>query len=620
MSVIKMDGEKLLQHYKEKAPRELIELYEGVADKFYDIGDIKRDPVNTMYSPEFIGLTTDLIMEAATGQIDNVDYNSLNESVIFEGYDDIHSTESVSLADSHKRNIRQLLENSATEVRTIANQWNLNQLTPFDAFLPFTIVRSYEQLVGKDLIPTQTPPKDFIRIKQEYKYIVTKDNKRYLRPDVYNDAATAKLILDSAKGARVTQAWFPEGTEVDEGEADYTYGDKFYKVPDRLTLNNFDLLEACGGNREIGDDLDINISVNAVRAVVENAVGETQVVEMSGFHAYPDVTSISPQRSVSFAVRIPVKNAEGEIESFVEDKVYGEFNAYTKSFNLVSAFGYVKQVQFDGNMSNKNNLEYISFTNEFSLEEHPIPEGYTVNVPITKEDMDLFNRTASIDIVAVAANETTELFTQLEDGYIINKINEDRAQWVGKGEGEHPFQHMHGPIVFEKHVSIARDSTRFLKINAQIQDNVQFAISSLINDIRDTLRSEPFRLVAFAHPNVCTLFTGADNTDWKVTPGSSVVGDGIRNDYRMGIHTCQGDSFRICSSIKFNKKDGVRFLIYPVNEQNFLTWKHFKFSMWFSRDYRNPQMQLVPNFKGYSRFYTHSYIPLQASLFIDDWE
>ena len=88
----------------------------------------------------------------------------------------------------------------------------------------------------------------------------------------------------------------------------------------------------------------------------------------------------------------------------------------------------------------------------------------------------------------------------------------------------------------------------------------------------------------------------------------------------MGVYTANGDSFRLISSQKIKKEDGVRFLIFPVNEQNFLSWKHFKYSMYFDRDHRNLQMQLVPNVMGMSRFYTHAYVPLQANLYIKDWE
>ena len=39
-----------------------------------------------------------------------------------------------------------------------------------------------------------------------------------------------------------------------------------------------------------------------------------------------------------------------------------------------------------------------------------------MNAPITPEDMHLYNQTASIDIVANAINEATEMFTEFEDG------------------------------------------------------------------------------------------------------------------------------------------------------------------------------------------------------------
>ena len=281
-------------------------------------------------------------------------------------------------------------------------------------------------------------------------------------------------------------------------------------------------------------------------------------------------------------------------------------------------YGFVNQVQFAGHLSNKNNTEYLSFTNEYGVEQHPIPEGYKSNVPITPEDMQLFNETASIDIVATAMSEMTEIFTQLEDGEIINKIDEEFIRWQGKGKDEHPFQYVFGPVVFEKEVDVKHDSTRLLKRYEVVQDEINYALRAFIGDMRDSLKNEPFRLVAFAHPNTASLFVG-NNVNWKITPDASGL-EGTRMDYKMGVYTSNGDSFRIITSQKIKEADGVRFLIFPVNEQNFLSWKHFKYSMYFDRDHRNAQMQLVPNIMGYSRFHTHSYTPLQGKLYIRNYK
>lgn len=612
-----MTKEDLLSYYKSNSPKDLIALYEGMVDKFYDIEDLKASP-NAMFTSEMAPLVTDYAMEACQSAINRVDYG--DETQIFESYtgDTDVVREEVLVSDAHQRNIRQILENSMADTRTAAaNQFNLNQLTPFDAFLPFTIIRSYLPLIGKDLIPTQTPAQPFIRIKQQYKYIVTKDNKRYLRPDIYNDTSKSQMILDTARGAEITQKWYPEET-VSSGEGDITVKGVKYDLPSTLSISGLDILSECGGLAEIGDDLDIDIHVKGIRAKVVDDNGTTHIIEQTGYKAYPDITSISPQRSVSFKVPIVIKDEDGNIIKRVEDRIYGEYNFDTHSFNLVSMYGYVRQVQFGGHMSNKNNMEYFSFTNEYGVEQHPIGEGYNSQVPITKEDMDLYNQTASIDIIATATNEMIEIFTQLEDGSIINKIDRDFVEWRGKGEGDHPFEHFHGKIVFEKEVDVKPDSTRLLRRNEFVQDEIQYALSRFICDMRDVMAAEPFKLVAFAHPNICSLFVGT-NVDWKITPGTA-AGDGIRSDYKMGVYTAQGDSFRILTSQKIKEEDGVRFLIYPINEQNFLSWKHFKYSMFFSRDYRNPQMQLVPNIKGMSRFYTHSYTPLQAKFYIRNYK
>ena len=617
-----MNKDQILKYHRDNSPKDLIAMFEGLRQKLWDVVDIKDNP-SYMFKPETTDIVANYVIENYQSVIEGVDYGK--ETQVIESYDDNVADVVAPVSQVTVHNLKQLLENSAAEVRTAnANQFNLNQLTPFDAFLPFVIIRSYLPLIGKDLMPTITPPQPFIRIKQMYKYIVTKDNKKYLRPDIYNDAAAGKAILDTAKGPRVTDKWFPEGTEVSSpsSEADYDYkeGEKYYKVPEaNMPPQSIDLLAESGGLIAVGDALDIDVCVDGIQAVVTAKDGTTKtVVTQTGYAAYPDLTSITPQRSISFDVKIPVKDKTGKVESYVTDRIFGDFNASTNVFNLVSMYGHVKQVQFNGHLSNKNNTEYLSFTNEYGVEQHPIPEGYTSNVPITPQDMQLYNETASIDIVATAMSEMTEIFTQLEDNEIINKIDEDFAKWKGKGQDEHPFQHMFGPVVFEKTVDVRHDSTRLLKRNEYVQDEINFALRSFIGEMRTTLGNEPFRLVAFCHPNVASLFVG-DHIDWKITPGGAGM-EGIRMDYSMGVYTANGDGFRIITSQKIKEDDGIRFLIFPVNEQNFLSWKHFKYSMYFDRDHRNAQMSLVPNIKGYSRFYTHSYTPLQAKLKITNYK
>lgn len=617
---ISLTKDQRLKIFKETSPKGLISLVEGLADKLSYLTDIYTDS-RQMFSQSVSEVTNNFTMEACQALLESVDYGE--ETQTMESYDaegNVIAREDVHVADAHKMNLQQMLENSASEMRVaMANQHNLNQLTPFDAFLPFTIIRSYLPLIGKDLIPTQTPAQSFIRVKQEYKYIVTKDNKKYLRPDIYNDTDASKAILNTAKGPEVTKEFYPKATRLESVDsADVVIDGVGYQLPtDGVSISNFNLLQESGGLVEVGDDLDIDVCIDGIRAVVEHE-GQKYVIEQSGYAAYPDVTSISPQRSVNFPVVLPIKDEDGNVIRTYQDTVYGEYNAYTKSFNVTSLHGLVKQVQFGGHLSNKNNHEYLSFTNEYGVIQHPIPEGYRSNVPITVEDMQLFNETSSIDIVATAINEMTEIFTQLEDSSIIEKIDHEHKVWAGKGEDEHPFEHFHGRIVFEREVPVRHDSTRLLKRNEYVQDEIQYAVSRLIGDIRDVVKAEPFKVVAFCHPNVASLFVGT-NVDWKITPGSTGA-DGIRTDYNMGIYTANGDSFRLISSQKIKKEDGVRFLIFPVNEQNFLSWKHFKYSMYFDRDHRNAQMQLVPNVMGMSRFYTHAYVPLQANLYITDWD
>ena len=163
----------------------------------------------------------------------------------------------MTVSEAYRHNLRALIENSLQDGMTQmqitpnVNNRNINELTPLDAFVPMTIVRSYLPLCGKELIPYIVPKMDFIRFKEVKKWIVTKDGNKYRRPDVYNDMDAVQNIIASGKGRRVTNEWFPKGEEVagatTAGEGQYVDNECVVrKFPELLRLKDFDLLLEIG--------------------------------------------------------------------------------------------------------------------------------------------------------------------------------------------------------------------------------------------------------------------------------------------------------------------------------------------------------------------------------------
>ena len=72
--------------------------------------------------------------------------------------------------------------------------------------------------------------------------------------------------------------------------------------------------------------------------------------------------------------------------------------------------------------------------------------------------------------------------------------------------------------------------------------------------------------------------------------------------------------------MKFKEEDGVRGLGFPINEQNFLSWKHFKRALYFDRDHRIQQMSNNPNIMCVATFHTHVYVPPSFQLIIKDYD
>lgn len=616
----KLSEKERLAYFKQSVPADLIESFESVRESLSEYTDIVKNP-GELFSTDLESIVLDRCMESVIPVIEGAcgaDEETYLVSDDSADDEDVMESMSMSATELCQHNIRALIENSTEVMRSTPNQRNLNELTPFDAFLPFVIVRSYLALVGPNLIPTQVPTQDFIKFKRERKYVVTKDNTRYLRPDVYNDPAAVSNILDTAKGDAVYGEWYPAATEVEgapPSKYDYKEGDKYYNLPSKCDISNFDLLVKSGGIRAAGDSLDIDVCIDSVKCIVEHD-GTPHIVEVMGLECYPDVGSISPQRSISATIPIQVTNESGDVIATYYDKIYGDYNASTATFNLVSLKGYVRQVKFGGHLSNKNNTSYFNFTNEFETWAHPIPEGYRCNVPITVEDMQLYNKTASIDIVAYSINEMTELFTQFEDAKMIDTINKSFTKW--ENVTDHPFKYFDHAVSFSKEIDVTYNKTRMFKRNEAIQDDIQYALSRTISELRNVCKNEPFKVRLFAHPNIASLFVG-DNIDWKITNGGQIT-DSIRADYNMGIYTCQGDSMMLITSQKFREDDGLCGLVFPVDEKNFISWRHYKHAMYFDKDHRISEMPNVPNIVGISRFLTKDYTPLQFRLKIKNYK
>ena len=603
--------------YSTAATKDIVASLEGLQQYLSNVVDLKNNPEG-VYNTELFPLIEEYVVSGVREQIAASIDPGDNNVVFMESLTDSEEEVSTPMetVDAHMHNISQLLENSLVDGRTpSANLRNINELTPLDAFIPLMITRSYLPLCGKDLIPYVVPKMSYVRLKELQKWINTRDGKKYRRPDVYNDTAAVMDIIKSGKGRRVSANWFPAGEETDAAVEGSTYTDEegvIRTIPtDVLRLDNFDLLEESGGNRSIGDALSHDVYVEAARGVVQMSDGTSKVVEVDHINAYYDLTSYTPQRSISFEVVYAAHNeTSGETEKFV-DKIYGEYNASEAMFQLVSQRGYTKQVRFGGNLSNKNNIEYFSFSNDFITYQHVIPEGIRSNFPITYEDTLMYKETANIDIVASGINEMNEIFINLEDSSIIAEF--DRYYTAYKDKTDHNCMRFTGhKIAWEEEVDLSIGAERFFKRLVYIQDELQYALNATVRKIRTVCGNEPFKIHIGCHPNVASLFVG-DNVDWKIHAGQTVA-DQIRADYHMGIYTAQGDSMRVVTSMKFKEEDGIRIFVQPVNEENFMTWKHFKRSLYFDKNHHIQEMSNNPNIMGVAQFYTHGYIPFQVKI------
>ena len=609
------------------AAKELTAMMESLAQRVSTLVDLKNHP-ESIYDTSVKDFIVNEAMNMFESDIALSAYDAgIDEKVYMEGLteEEDETYTPMSVAEAHEHNIRTMLENSLQDGRTHymvaqnANNRNINELTPLDAFIPMIIVRSYLPLCGKDLIPYVVPKMDFIRFKEVQKWINTKDGGRYRRPDVYNNKDAVQKIIASGKGREVTKDWFPRGEEVEgasEADADqqqYTDEDGTVRtIPaDILRLQGLDLLVESGGDRNIGDALSHDVYICGARGIVKASDGVDYVVENGNVKGYYDVTSYTPQRSINTNITYTIHFEDGRPDESFTDTIFGEYDAESASFKVVSVMGITRQIQFGGNLSNKNNMEYISFSTSFSTYQHSIGEGMRSNFPISYEDVQLYRDTANIDIVANAVNEMTEIFVQLEDTDVVGFFERcyKRTENVLRHGG---MRFTDSIVTWGSEVDLTYSAGNYFKVNESNQDRLQYALSTMIADISTVCGNEDFRCILASHPNTARLMVG-DNYDWKISRGQA-MSSGIRSEYNMGVYTAQGDSMKLVTSKKIDEETGINVLVYPVNEENYQTWKHFKRGMYFDRNHHIKEMPNNPNIMGVANFQSHSYIPFQTRL------
>lgn len=622
MATNSLTRSQMLSMYSNERTKDILEGLSGLQEALTTV-DLNQNPT-AVYAEDNYSLIEQYVTEGLEESLNQTLGND-GEYVFMESLteDDDEVPVRMETVQAHMHNVRQLLENSLIDGRAgSANLRNLNELTPLDAFIPLLIVRSYLPMIGKDLMPYVVPKMKFIRFKELRKWIVTKDGSKHLRPDVYTDVDAVDDIINSGKGRPVSDRWYPLGKEKETTDAETTAtyteevdgAEKTLKIPtDKLSLADLDLLEESDGNRNIGDALSEDVYIKAARAIVTGSDNKEYVVEADDLDIYYDVTSYTPQRSISAEIKYVLHRgteAAPVVEEFV-DRIYGSYDAENATFEVVSSRGFTKQIKFGGNLSNKNNMEYITFTNSFKTYQHVIPDGIRSNFPITYEDTVLYRETANIDIVANAVADMNEIFIQLEDTSVVGKVQECWKKFENKTD--HNCYRFEGKkVAWRKEVDLERDASRHFKNLEYIQDEIQYALSREIAAIRTTCGAEAFKVHIACNPNIASLFVG-DNFSWKVQPGASIA-DNIRSDYYMGIYTAQGDTMRVVASQKFKEEDGIIILVQPVNEENFLTWKHFKRSLYFDKNHRTQEMPNNPNIMGVATFHTHPYIPFQVRV------
>lgn len=460
--------------------------------------------------------------------------------------------------------IEQLFENSRHEM--VMESYGVAQLSPIVGYTLPIIKKNMLECISKDIMMTEIPDKPVVKVQFERKFLKDKEGNKYYIPEIFYNK-DYKVASSKAKGYDV------------------------YNEPIQSPVEDFDLMAASMGAAKVRkglDTFDHDLCISEVKFQDMDAI--------TGLNIMPDI-----ERDGVIYKEIPTPQGKKVI--------VGRVDYYNGTVSCSSLCGKLETVKFSGHVSNQYNDNSLDLDRERVNETWKIDEQERINTALTIEKIRDMKAMANIDITPDVVNDMSTVLTQFEDSQVLDFLDGSLERW--KDKKDLPYGYTDGFV--ETAEFDCNVNSGMLTQSDYIEKELKFRFNKLIDSLKDKLKTEEIMFVAYGHPENISLFNSS--VKWVVDQNSKV--GGLQLDYRFGVMTETGNRIHFISSMKVDKKLGIRVIAYPTTP-NHITFKHYKYSFNIENMYHHPQVPRVPNIMGTHRYKTTEMLPLQAQMTLEN--
>lgn len=475
--------------------------------------------------------------------------------------------------DSHMTNylglmrdkMDQLFENTRHEIV----RENVGVLNPIVGYTMPILKKSFLECHSKDVVLTEVAPAPIINHVFERKFLRDTEGNRYYIPDIYYDDSFAE-VMPKAMGKALPSTVFT--------------------VP----MHQFDLLATVGGSVAMRDELAGDFVIDAIQYKVGN-----DTKEISGLR-------IVPNKGARGTFSYELKTVDGAGDPLT-DTITGRVDFYNGKISISTSNEVITGVRFSGHLSNQNNYHSLEFDREREPITWEIGEGVRFNTGMTLEKLKDSMATASVDIMAETIADMSETMGQYEDSYVFKFLDDSYRAWSKRDIA--PFGYQEG--FTETYEFDLIPPTTVIKTTSEWIPELRFRLNRQMDKLKEKLRTDKIMFVVYGNPALITLLEQAGKIDWIIDNGARV--GGVQLEYRFGAISNGKSRIHVVSSMKVGRDKGLRVVAYPTTREH-ITFKHLKYSVNISNEYRNPLTPLTPNLMGTNRFLTTELTPVQGEM------
>lgn len=459
----------------------------------------------------------------------------------------------------------QLFENTRYEIV----RENVGTLNPIVGYTMPILKKSFLECHSKDVVLTEVAPAPIINQVFERKFLKDADGNKYYIPDIYYDDQFA-TVMPKAMGKPIPST--------------------YYAIP----MHEFDILGAAGGSIQMRDELAGDFIIDGVEMTVD---GQPKV--LTGLRIVPNKGA----RGV-FSYDVKVADAAG---TTLTDTITGRVDFYTGKVSVSSSNGLVEKVLFAGHLSNQMNYHSLEFDREREPITWEIGEGVRFNTGMTLEKLKDTQALASIDIMAETISDMSETMAQYEDSFVFKFLNDSYNAWRKRDIA--PFGYTEG--FTETYQFDFIPPSTIIKTTAEWSQDLKWYLNRQMDTLKEKLKTDKIMFVIYGNPAHITLLEQSSQVNWIIDNGTRV--GGVQLEYRFGVMTSNKSRVHVVSSMKVGRDKGLRIVAYPTTREH-ITFKHLKYSVNISNEYRNPLTPLTPNLMGTNRFLTTELTPVQGEM------